>query len=519
MLIALPVLIPMLASALCLLFWGRAKPQAVIAIAATACMLICSLVILAEVRDGTILTLDLGGWPAPFGISFVADIFGAIMVILGAAVGVAVMVFSIGATDPLRAGNGHYPLSLTLLAAVSGSFLTGDLFNLYVWFELMLLSSFVLLTLGGERGQLEGAIKYVTLNLLSSMLFLMAIGLIYGTFGTLNMADLARRSDEMADPKIVTLLATLLLVSFGIKAAVFPFFFWLPASYHTPPPAVSALFSGLLTKVGVYAIIRVVCLIFDQEWTLLADAILVVAGLTMLTGVLGAVVQNDMRRILSFHIVSQIGYMLMGLGIAIGVAARTGEAAGSTIAVLAMSGGVFYILHHIIVKANLFLISGAVLLTKGTTNLKEVNGLAKTDPLLACLFLISSLSLAGIPILSGFWAKFVLVRAGLEAESYGIVTVSLVVSLLTLYSMTKIWTQAFWGEPDDLKVADLPPGARAWILAPIAALCVVTIAIGLWADAAATLALDASEQLLDSSRYIEAVLGEGSGAKTEEAQP
>ena len=514
MLIALPVLIPMLGAALCLLFWGRSRPQAILALASTASMLAASVWILSDVRDGTILTLNFGGWQAPFGITFVADLFGAIMVTLGAIVGVAVMAFSVGASDRLRASSGHYPLSLTLLAAVSGAFLTGDLFNLYVWFELMLLSSFVLLTLGGERGQLEGAIKYVTLNLLSSMLFLMAIGLIYGTVGTLNMADLARRIDELQDPKLATLLATLLLVSFGIKAGAFPFFFWLPASYHTPPPAVSALFSGLLTKVGVYAIIRVVSLIFDQEWSLLGDVVLVVAGMTMVTGVLGAIVQNDMRRILSFHIVSQIGYMLMGLGIAIGLVGSLG--ASSPVAVLAMSGAVFYIFHHIIVKANLFLISGAVLITTGSTNLKEVNGLAKSHPFLSILFLISSMSLAGIPILSGFWAKFVLVRGGLEAGSYTIVIVALAVSLLTLYSMTKIWTQVFWGEPDDLKSPPLDRRTKAWVYSPIAGMCVLTICIGIGAEASASLALDAAEQLLDSSKYIAAVF-DGASAQIGDA--
>lgn len=517
MLIALPVLIPMLAAAVCILFWGRSRPQAIVSLCASALNLGVASMILARTRDGEILTLHFGGWIAPFGITFVADLFAAIMAMLGAIVGFAVMLYSVGATDRLRASNGHYPLSMTLLAAVSGAFLTGDLFNLYVWFELMLLSSFVLLTLGGERGQLEGAIKYVTLNLLSSMLFLMAIGLIYGTLGTLNMADLAVRADQLDNPKLTTLLATLLLVSFGIKAAVFPFFFWLPASYHTPPPAVSALFSGLLTKVGVYAIIRVVTLIFDLEWSLLADVTLIVAGLTMVTGVLGAVAQDDMRRILSFHIVSQIGYMLMGLGIAIGVLSSLpsdaqGAETAHTVAVLAMSGGIFYILHHIIVKANLFLIGGAVLLTRGTTDLKAVNGLAKSDPVLAVLFLISSLSLAGMPILSGFWAKLVLVRSGLEAGYYTIVAVSLVVSLLTLYSMTKIWTQAFWGTPDH---DDIPPplarSDRAWVITPIAGLCLLTLCIGFFAETSASLAIDAAAQLLDSSLYTEAVLGPPAG--------
>ncbi len=261
----------------------------------------------------------------------------------------------------------------------------------------MLLSSFVLLTLGGERVT-RSAIKYVTLNLLSSMLFLMAIGLIYGTVGTLNMADLARRIDDLQD-RNSRLLATLLLVSFGIKAGAFPFFFWL----LVPHAATSRLALSGLLKGGRLRHHPGSSLIFDQEWSLLGDVVLVVAGLTMVTGVLGAIVQNDMRRILSFHIVSQIGYMLMG---PVSPSDLSDRSRSSPIAVLAMSGAVFYIFHHIIVKANLFLISGAVLITTGSTNLKEVNGLAKSHPFLSMLFLISSMSLAGLPILSGFWAKF-----------------------------------------------------------------------------------------------------------------
>ena len=319
MLTTLPILLPLLSAALCLLVWGNVRWQAGVAVLTMALHLAVSLALLFTVREQGIQHVDVGGWEAPIGITLVADLLACLMVLLTSIVGLAVVVYSIATIDRTRARFGHYPLTLTLLGAVSGAFLTGDLFNLYVWFELLLLSSFVLLTLGGERGQLEGAIKYVTLNLISSMLFLASIGLIYGFTGTLNMADLAVRLDGLHSPREATMLAAPLLAAFGIKAAVFPFFFWLPASYHTPPPVVSALFAGLLTKVGVYSIIRSLTLLFDQEWAILSDVVLVVAGLTMVTGVLGAIAQNDMRRILSFHIVSQIGYMLMGLGVAMAV--------------------------------------------------------------------------------------------------------------------------------------------------------------------------------------------------------
>ena len=506
MLVVLPILAPMLGAALCLTLWGRARGQAAVAVLTTGAVLACAIALLFTVRASGTQVVELGGWAAPFGIVLVADLFGAIMVLLGAAVGFAVAIFSVGTIDPLRAQRGHYPLTLCLLAACSGAFVAGDLFNLYVWFELMLMSSFVLLTLGGERGQLEGAIKYVTLNLFSSVVFLAGVGLIYGVTGTLNMAHLAIRMDALNDPALATALAAPLLVGFGIKAAVFPLFFWLPASYHTPPPAVSALFAGLLTKVGVYSIIRTTILIFDQEWTLLGDALLIVAGLTMVSGVLGAMTQNDMRRILSFHIVSQIGYMLMGLGIALRL---LGQGQAIEAAVMALTGSVFYILHHILVKTNLFLISGAVLKLRGTCELSDLGGITRTNPFLSALFFITSMSLAGIPILSGFWAKFTLVRGGLEGGAYGIVGVSLFVSVCTLFSMIKIWSQGFWREaPEDANPAAITVANRPAIYGPIIALACVTIGIGISAGPAFSLAKTAAEELIDNSNYIAAVLGE-----------
>ncbi len=508
MLVTLPILIPLVGAAACVAAWGRAWAQLAIALAGGVGLAVAAVALLvATIEHGTLVE-TMGGGAAPYGIALVGDRFSAIMTLLAALVGLAVIVYSFDASTR-RAAEGYFPLVLAMLAAVCGAFLSGDLFNLYVWFELMLLSSFVLLTMGGRRAQVEGAIKYVTLNLFSSVLFLATVGLIYASTGTLNMAHLALRLDAMEDPAMATALGAPLLVAFGVKAAVFPLFFWLPASYHTPLPAVSALFAGLLTKVGVYSLIRATTLMFDQERALLGDAVMLVAGLTMVTGVLGATAQNDMRRILSFHIVSQIGYMVMGLGIALAVLGRgVADEAGAALAGLALTGSVLYLIHHIVVKTNLFLIAGAVLRVRGVSELGSLGGLASTHPVLAGLFLVSAFSLAGIPILSGFWAKLVLGRAGLEAEAYGIVAASLVVSLLTLYSMTKIWIRAFWGEAP-------APGAGAVggesVRAPamygaIAGLAVVSVFIGLGASLVYPVAAEAALDLLASERYIEAVL-------------
>ncbi|MEM8757680.1 MAG: proton-conducting transporter membrane subunit [Planctomycetota bacterium] len=521
MLVTLPVVLPMLAAAICIAAWGRPRLHAAVAVIASAVCFALAVALLFHVRANGIQSVDMGGWSAPFGITLVADLLGAIMLVLGTGMGLAACIYSTAAADLGRVTFGHYPLMLCLNAAISGSFLAGDLFNLYVWFELMLLSSFVLLTLGGERAQIEGAIKYVTLNLLSSVLFLSTVGLVYATTGSLNMADLAIQLDAIEDPAFTTAIGLPLLVAFSIKAAVFPVFFWLPSSYHTPPPVVSALFAGLLTKVGVYAIIRATTLMFDQEWALLADGILLIAGLTMVSGVFGAIVQNDMRRILSFHIVSQIGYMLMGLGIALEVlqSAEDPAAAAPQAAVIALGGAIFYIIHHIIAKTNLFLAAGAVHKLTGTCDLKAVSGLSRTHPILAGLFLISALALAGIPILSGFWAKLALVRGGLEAETHGIVAVSLVVSIMTLYSMAKIWVNVFWGEPTHPDRDALPRLGPA-ILGPMAALAIANILIGVGAAPVYDLAEATALQLFDQQEYIEAVLGEQAlDAATEPNEP
>lgn len=509
MLTTLPILTPLLAAAITLALWKRPRLQLTLAIVASASVLALGVALLHQVRTQGVQAVALGGWAAPFGITLVADLFAAIMVVLGAIVTLAVAVTASASLDRPRAASGFAPLLLCLLAAVSGAFLSGDLFNLYVWFELMLLSSFVLMTLGGERPQIEGAIKYVTLNLVSSVLFLASVGLIYAVTGTLNMAHLAQRLDAVDSPVLATAIAAPLFVSFAIKAAVFPVFFWLPASYHTPPPLVSALFAGVLTKVGVYAIIRAATLLFDQERQALADVILAVAALTMVSGVLGAVAQNDMRRILSFHIVSQIGYMLMGLGVALHAEGPEMRA----VAVAAMAGSVLYIMHHIIVKTNLFLIGGAVVAARGDSSLERLGGIVSTNPLLAALFFVSAMSLAGMPVLSGFWAKLALVRAGLEAQTYLIVAASLAVSALTLLSMMKIWTEGFLREPPEgAPRASLHPAS----LAVIAALATLTVAIGFGAGPVYDLASDAAEQLLASGAYIDAVLAP---ALDGEAQP
>ncbi len=492
-LLILPILIPATSAALSLALWRWRYMQRLFGLAGSIALLVSALALLQEVRGSGILTLRVGNWPPPYGIPLVADLLGAIMVALAALMGLAVTVYSLAGIDSERESFGYYPFLNIMLMGVCGCFLTGDLFNLYVWFEVMLMASFVLLSLGGERGQLEGAVKYVTINLVASTMFLAALGILYGMVGTLNMADLVRQLGEVSRPGLSSTLAMLFLVAFGIKAALFPFFFWLPASYHTPPVAVSAIFAGLLTKVGVYALLRVFTLLFVQEISFTHGLILVIAGLTMVSGVLGAMAQNEFRRILSFHIISQVGYMVMGLGL---------------YSRLALAGSVFYLIHHIIVKTNLFLISGVVQRLRGTFELERLGGLYREAPRLAALFMIAAFSLAGLPPLSGFWAKLLLVWAALAEEQYLIAATALSVSLLTLYSMIKIWNKAFWGEAPPA-VDSLKNSARVAHYLPVLLLAGLTVCIGLLAQPVYELSLQAADQLRDTQGYVLAVLGEG----------
>jgi multicomponent Na+:H+ antiporter subunit D len=489
----LPIFISLLGGALTLSFWRSIRWQKRVTLLSAVVYLIVAVILLLKVMEEGYVVLQMGDWAAPFGITLVADVLSATMILLTGIVGFAAALYSMASVPNEHIRFGYFSLLQLLLAGVSGAFLTGDVFNLFVWFEVMLLASFGLLTLGGERNQMEGAIKYVTINLFSSAIFLSAIGLLYGTTGTLNMADLSVKLTGVEEQGLVNVLALMFMVSFGIKAGAFPLFFWLPASYHTPLVAVSAVFAGLLTKVGVYALYRFFSVIFigDIEYT--HTIILWLGILTMLTGVLGAAAQFEFRRILSFHIISQIGYMLIAFAI---------------FTPLAIIGGVFYIAHHIIVKTNLFLISGITYQLAGTHELKAMGGFYRQRPWLALVFLIPALSLAGLPPLSGFFAKYIVIKAGVEAGSWWAVGFGLLVGLLTLYSMIKIWAEVFWKrQPKTDAPTDLTAKLSLWMLAPVVILALMTVAIGLYGEPLYQLAEVAANQLLNPQGYIDAVLG------------
>lgn len=494
-LLTLPILFPLLGVALCALFWSNKTAQRIISLAASFGLLGSALALMATVHDGTVLATNFGNWDAPFGIVFVADMFAAAMVLITGIMAVAVGIYGLAGNIEPKENAFYHLLYQGLLLGVTGAFLTGDIFNLYVWFEIMLISSFGLLSLGGTRGQLDAGVKYVTLNLIATTFFLITVGFLYGITGTLNMADLARVLPTLENQGLVTTLAVLFLMAFGSKAAVFPLFYWLPAAYHTASAPVVAIFAALLTKVGVYAIIRTFTLLFDGDAGYTGPIVAVIAIITMVTGVLGAASHFDVRRILSFHIISQIGYMLFGIVIA---------------TPLAVGGSILYIIHHIVVKANLFLVAGIINRAGGSFQLKEIGGLYKTMPLVGVLFLIPALSLAGLPPLSGFWAKFTVIKAGLGSGHFILAGFGLAVGVLTLYSMIKIWNEAFWKSAPEMSCTAMAswradPCSRVLMLTPVICLTAITLTIGLYTEPFVDFSLRAGKQLLDKSAYIDAV--------------
>lgn len=458
--------------------------------------LIVSVFLFSEVLSGGVISIQAGNWPTPFGISLAADLLSSGLIFVTAILAFITSIYSLGGIDKPGLSSIFYPVLLFLIFGLTGAFLAADIFNLYVWFEVMLVSSFVLFTLGGKKDQLEGSMKYVAINVISSSLFLAGIGLVYGLTGSLNMAALHLKIPLVENQALVSVAKAFFLVSFGIKAAIFPLFFWLPASYHTPPIAISALAVGLLTKVGVYVMIRFFTLVFPISNEFTNTLLLVVSGFTMLVGVLGAAAQNDFRKILSFHIISQIGYMIMGLAVH---------------TTLAIAGAIFFMVHNILVKTNLFLISGVVNSSNGSYKLKELGGVYQKFPLIALIFAVSAFSLTGIPPLSGFWGKFVLVLAGLDAKQYIIVGVALFVSILTLFSMTKIWGEVFWkdnpGTIEPLVYDQNELFKRKWaMIIPVAIMTVLILVLGFFPETFLEISLRAAEQLLDPSEYIQTVL-------------
>lgn len=502
-LVPLPVVLPLCGAGLTLALYRHPKAQQIISAVTLAIMVIAAAIMMILVDSGPIV-VNVGEWAAPVGINLVGDRLSALMLVVSSTVLLCVLLYSLG--QGIIDGNEKAPVSiyhptyLVLAAGVSNAFLAGDLFNLYVGFEILLAASYVLLTLGGTFERIRAGAIYVVVALLSSLIFLIAIAMTYAATGTVNLAQLAQRLPEI-DPNVSIVLHSLLLLAFGIKAAIFPLSSWLPDSYPTAPAPVTAVFAGLLTKVGVYAIIRTQTLLFPDGR--LNTVLLILALATMVIGILGAVTQNDIKRLMSFTLVSHIGYMIFGIGL------------GSKIG---MGAAIFYVAHHIMVQTTLFLIVGLIERRGGTTSLSRLGGLAKYSPGLAILFFIPAMNLAGIPPFSGFLGKVGLLEAGVAqgtALSYTLVVGSVVTSVLTLYALIRAWNKAFWQTPPEpLPDVKLP----AAMVVPTGVLVVLTLLITVFAGPLYSYTNRSAETMMQPSNYINAVLGvdgRGQGESTE----
>lgn len=493
-LIVLPILISVCTAAIVLVSGTHLPLQRAISITGGILHLIASTVLLHTVVTEGTLVMALGDWNAPFGIVVVADTLSVIMLLITSIISLVIIIYSIGVLTAWKEGGAFHALFHALVMGVCGAFLAGDLFNLYVWFEIMLAASFVLLILGRSKAQLRGAIQYVVINIVSSMCFLAAVALVYGATGTLNIADLAVKLPDV-DTGIVTTVSMLFLVAFGIKAALFPLFFWLPPAYPAAPISITAFFAALLTKVGVYALIRVFTLFFVNDIAYTHGILMVLAGATMLVGAIAALSANNLQLAFSYQIICHIGYMIMGLAL---------------YSTEAMSATVFYIVHDMVVKANLFLVAGLIYRLKGSYQISKLGGLYQSAPWLAVLFLIPALSLVGIPPLSGFWSKLFIIRAGLDAGAYVMVAIALIAAFLTMVLIGRIWSGVFWKpDPiaDDVQRHQITFRPMWLMVAPVVVLCGVTIGIGLFPESLYSLSVLAAETILDPSSYIEAVLG------------
>lgn len=486
--VILPLAIPLIAGLVMVIFRKNIPFQRIVSIVSMLGVMIVSGLLVRQISNEGIQVLQLGGWEAPFGISFVADMFSTLLVLTGTIVTLFCLIYAFYTIGKEREKFYVYPFIQFLIAGVNGSFLTGDIFNLFVCFEVMLIASYVLIVHGGTKLQLRESIIYVLINVLSSALFLVAVANLYSTTGTLNLAHLSVRIAEVGQGGILTTIALLFLVVFGLKAGLF-LYFWLPGSYSAPPTAIAAIFAALLTKVGIYSIFRMFTLVFYHETEVTHSIIAFMAIATMILGSLGAVASNHINKILAYNVVIAVGLIVSGLAV------FTSEA---------ILGAIYYLLQDIIVKALIFLLGGAVVFLIGTNRMNKVSGLIRNYPFLGWMFFVASMALVGIPPLSGFIGKLFITKGALGAEFYALAAVGLLSSLFILISLMKIFMNVFWGETNvDL---EYKKGSTVGFVTPIACLTVIMVAFGLGIEVFQVYIEQATYELLNPKVYIEAVL-------------
>jgi len=495
--LVLPIVLALLGAAALLMMRRSNRAPLPFALLVVLAIAAADIALLGKVLADGPASMTMGNWLPPFGISLTADIFGAGFALGAAIVTCIVLVYAEADRGEADGGDGFHAMVLLLLAGVSGAFLTGDLFNLYVWFEVMLIASFGLMVLGGRPLQLDGAVKYGFINFLATTFFLLALGLLYGLLGTLNMADIMRVA-PLADPAPMAGVAALLLLAFGMKAAAFPVNAWLPASYHTPPAAVSALFGGLLTKVGAYALLRALVAILPASRELLEPALVGIAIATLLLAPLGTIAETQLRRAIGFLVIGGIGAILAGIAMP---------------GLLAIAGAGVYIFHAILTMTALYLVAGLVEKRCGATDTREMGGLYAVSAPLSILFFVLVLAVSGVPPFLGFWPKLLLVEAGLEAGGAGtaLALALLANAVLTLIAGARLWAHIFWRGGPLGSTAPENPGLRPFDrrgrlgLGAAAVLVAAILVVGLWPAPLMQGASAGAHDIADPARYTAAV--------------
>ena len=487
-----PIVIPALAAILMMFMPKRVQLQRGMALGALAITSIVSLFLVHTVSTEGIQTLNLGNWQAPFGITLVSDMLSALLVTTSTLLTLFIVWFAVHYFSDSYEGNYLYIAMLFLLVGVNGAFTTGDIFNLFVFFEVFLMSSYVLIVLGGRGVQLRESIKYLLVNIIASALFVMSVALLYGVTGTLNLADLATKIPLVDNPDVITVIGVLFVIVFGMKGALVPLHYWLPGSYVVAPTPILAMFGALLTKVGVYSILRTYTLLFDGNGEFLQTFLMVLAVLTIFIGMTGAIAYNDVKLIIIYNIMIAVGVILYGIS----VNTQT-----------SLEGSLYYLIHDMIIKAVLFMLVGMMIGITKSGQLRDMGGLITRFPLFGWTFFVAALSLAGIPPLSGFFGKLLIVSGGMdEGELFGPLLV-LLSSLFVLYSVMKIFLNGFWGEAKREYDGPLVPYTKR-LLVPVFLLLIVAVAYGFGAEALHPYITQAIEPLVNSEIYIDAVIKE-----------
>jgi len=488
--LVLPMLIPLVTAVLLLFFTRYIVVQRWLSTLGVFLNIAAGGFMMTQVRSEGIQVLYMGGWVPPYGIVFVADMLGALLVFTTSIVSAFCLFYAFGTIGREREKYYFYPLFQFLLVGINGSFLTGDIFNLFVCFEVMLISSYALIVLGGTKRQLQETLKYMLINIISSSLFVAAVAYLYGVVGTLNMADLSLKVAEAGQSGVLNVIALLFMIVFSLKAGLF-LFFWLPGSYSAPPAAVSALFAALLTKVGIYALLRTFTLLFHSDPDMTHNWLMWLAIATMVLGALGTVAYHDIRQIMNYNVVVSVGLIIFGLAVS---------------SKEALDGAVFYLLHDMVAKALLFILGGLIIQAAGTSDIRQTGGLIRSYPLMGALLFVTALAIAGIPPFSGFAGKLLLIQGGLREGYYGLTAVALGSSLIVLYSLLRIFMHAFWGEAK--AIIDQRSTVTPKQILSAVGLSVLVIGMGLGSEAVYEFASEAGHTLIHPMEYVEAVLKE-----------